>query len=362
MASSDKALGKLSAAFTLVVLAGVLAVPFLPMRHIERKSAVPRPSAEAIAKPNTESSKADADAQSDAEEEADASDHDAASSEPAADSDEAKTTELTEWSTQEQADALRSCVKLLAPLNVEVDMSQPMRKGRCGSAAPVLLHSIGGAGKVTLDPAPEMNCRLVAALARWVDTVLQPAAREVLGSRVTHIVGASSYACRTIYNLPNKPLSEHATANAIDIAAFSLADGRMIRVVKGWGPTERDIAAARKKLEEAKRAKASGKTGDDDKARAKDGEGKQAEGKAAVQKARLESKSKDKDQGEEAKAIPVAATLTAAETAQSAFLKRLHHGACGVFATVLGPEANDAHRNHFHFDMKERKSGRRYCH
>jgi hypothetical protein len=24
---------------------------------------------------------------------------------------------------------------------------------------------------------------------------------------------------------------------------------------------------------------------------------------------------------------------------------------------VLGPEANDAHKNHFHFDMKERRSG-----
>lgn len=364
MASSDKALGKLSAAFTLVVLAGILSVPFLPLRHIERKSAVPRPSAEATAKPkpagDKDAAKDDADAQSDAEQEADAKDHDAAASSEQAASpagEDTKTEELTEWSEKEQADALRSCVKLLAPLNVEVDMSQPMRKGRCGSAAPVLLHSIGGAGKVTLDPAPEMNCRLVAALARWVETVLQPAAREVMGSRVTHIVGASSYSCRNIYNLPNKPLSEHATANAIDIAAFSLADGRLIRVVKGWGPTERDIAAARKKEEEAKHAKASGKTDDDDKAKA---EAKDKDGEGKVQKARLDAKGKNRH--DDAKAVPAAASLTAAQTAQSAFLKRLHHGACGVFATVLGPEANDAHRNHFHFDMKERKSDRRYCH
>jgi hypothetical protein len=27
------------------------------------------------------------------------------------------------------------------------------------------------------------------------------------------------------------------------------------------------------------------------------------------------------------------------------------------FFTVLGPEANDAHKNHFHLDMKERRSG-----
>ena len=29
--------------------------------------------------------------------------------------------------------------------------------------------------------------------------------------------------------------------------------------------------------------------------------------------------------------------------------------ACRHFGTVLGPEANEAHRNHFHLDMAERK-------
>ena len=351
MAPSDKALGKLSSAFTLVLLAGILAVPFLPMRHIERKSAVPQPSQTVppTAKP----------ADKNAGTEPDADHHEAAGTEQA-DAD-AKTEELVVWTDQEQADALRSCVKLLAPLSVKVEMAEPMRKGQCGSAAPVLLQSIGDAGRVTFDPPPKMNCRLAAALARWVETVLQPAAREVLGSRITEIMGASSYACRNVYNLPNRRLSEHATGNAIDIAAFSTADGRTIRVLNGWGPTERDIVAARKKLEEAKKAAATEKKkksksgGSEGKAKSNDDSDKDAKaGTAGVQKAKL-SRSKEK-------AVPAAATLTAAKTAQSAFLKRLHHGACGVFATVLGPEANEAHRNHFHFDMKQRRSSRRYCH
>ncbi len=78
-----------------------------------------------------------------------------------------------------------------------------MKHGQCGMPAPVLLHSVGSATKVVFDPAPRMNCRLAAQLARWVETVLQPAAREVLGSRITRIVGASSYACRNMYNKPN---------------------------------------------------------------------------------------------------------------------------------------------------------------
>ncbi len=32
-----------------------------------------------------------------------------------------------------------------------------------------------------------------------------------------------------------------------------------------------------------------------------------------------------------------------------------HDAACRIFGTTLGLEANDAHRNHFHVDMAERK-------
>ena len=37
------------------------------------------------------------------------------------------------------------------------------------------------------------------------------------------------------------------------------------------------------------------------------------------------------------------------------FLRAVHAAACHIFGTTLGPEANEAHRNHFHVDMAERK-------
>ena len=37
------------------------------------------------------------------------------------------------------------------------------------------------------------------------------------------------------------------------------------------------------------------------------------------------------------------------------FVKHVHDEACHEFGTVLGPEANEAHKNHFHLDMKERR-------
>ncbi len=43
------------------------------------------------------------------------------------------------------------------------------------------------------------------------------------------------------------------------------------------------------------------------------------------------------------------------------FLRAIHASACRIFGTVLGPEANNAHRNHFHLDMAERKAGSNFC-
>ena len=40
---------------------------------------------------------------------------------------------------------------------------------------------------------------------------------------------------------------------------------------------------------------------------------------------------------------------------RAAFLHAIHDGACKIFGTALGPEANESHRNHFHLDMKERR-------
>ncbi|SDG61976.1 extensin family protein [Sulfitobacter delicatus] len=41
-------------------------------------------------------------------------------------------------------------------------------------------------------------------------------------------------------------------------------------------------------------------------------------------------------------------------------MRRMHRGACGPFGTVLGPEADRYHRDHFHFDTARYRSGS-YC-
>ncbi|MFA7639997.1 MAG: extensin family protein [Parvibaculum sp.] len=39
------------------------------------------------------------------------------------------------------------------------------------------------------------------------------------------------------------------------------------------------------------------------------------------------------------------------DTPKGRFLAEVHEGACGLFSTVLGPNYNAAHANHFHFEM-----------
>jgi hypothetical protein len=369
MASTDKTLANMSTWISLAALAGLVVIPIF-FTHEDAPPAPPAPRAKpapAVNAPALPSPSPPLSAQAPPanapklEPGANAPPANAPTANaPAAGAPATPTPDV--WTDAEQVAGLRDCVRLLAPLALEVDLDTPMRHGQCGTSAPLLLHSIGEAEKVVFDPAPQMNCRLAAGVARWVGTVLQPVAKEILKSRIVRIVGASSYACRNIYNSPNLPLSEHATGNAVDIGGFVTADGHTITVKHGWGPTERDIAAAKKKAAEVA-AKGESKTKGDAAQPAKpEAAGEDAAKKAATAK---EKANLHKAGLKPADAVPAATAssgaVVASTTTEATFLKRLHHGACSVFATVLGPEANEAHRDHFHLDMRERK-GAGICH
>lgn len=46
---------------------------------------------------------------------------------------------------------------------------------------------------------------------------------------------------------------------------------------------------------------------------------------------------------------------------RAAFLREARDGACGLFSTVLSPDYNAAHRDHFHLDMAGRVAGWSVC-
>ena len=256
-----------------------------------------------------------------------------------------------QWSTAEVAAGLMECVNLLAPVTADVIPLAPIRYNDCGTPAPVLLRSIGGKDKVAVDPPMLMNCPMVVALSHWIEKTVQPAARATLGSPVARIAG-SSYACRNLYNLPNERRSQHAYADAVDLPVFFLADGRRIDLATGWGPTRRDLVAGVKLIPIV--AKNAGADGEGDQAAPADKmTAKPASATPAAVQASVKSAVPIQDNaGEESKApTPDPLTLPRAK-----FLRRVHKGACEVFTTVLGPEANDIHHTHLHLDLQNRNS------
>jgi hypothetical protein len=271
-------------------------------------------------------------------------------------------TATDKWSIADIMHARERCMHQLAGTQADVDMIEPIKKGECGTAAPVRLKSVGSEPKVVFDPPVEINCQMVSALAAWTKSTLQPLARERLKSPVVRIVGGSGYSCRNIYNLPNARLSQHALANAIDIGGFALENGRALGVLKGWGSTARDIEAQAKAKAvadakaKAARAKGDGKAKDDDAAGDNKAAGTGKPDKEVV-KASLTSVEQKALTGQ---GKPVELGGPQKPTKEAFFLRALHDGACRQFGTVLGPEANDAHRNHFHLDLMPRR-GRSTC-
>ena len=93
----------------------------------------------------------------------------------------------------------------------------------------------GGAVALAWRPADlGTSCPVAAGLALWEWHVVQPAALRHFGVKVAAVDHYGSYSCRRIYGRSEGAWSEHASANAVDIAGFRLADGRRIGVAADW--------------------------------------------------------------------------------------------------------------------------------
>ncbi len=111
-------------------------------------------------------------------------------------------------------------------------------------------NSVAAFGPVAVKPAATLACPIVSVLDRWLADSVQPAAQRWFGARVVEIRQISAYSCRGMNGNSYAHISEHAFGNALDIAGFTLADGRHISVKDGWRglPEEqgflRDVQAA----------------------------------------------------------------------------------------------------------------------
>lgn len=106
----------------------------------------------------------------------------------------------------------------------------------CGFENAVLLRKAG----VQMGSALSLSCPLALSLTMWERHTLQPAAQRQFGQRVVALEQMGSYACRNINQggpSTSRQRSRHATANALDIAGLTLANGKRISVLQHWPGT-----------------------------------------------------------------------------------------------------------------------------
>jgi hypothetical protein len=184
------------------------------------------------------------------------------------------------WATAAKLAALRGdvaeCRAVLARSDVAFTALPAIGEGACARPDRTML------GDYPLAPnTPAVSCPVAAALELWRRNSVAPAAQTILRSELARIEHLGAFSCRRIYGGADGPWSEHATANAIDIAAFVLEDGRRISVLSEWDGTPEEAA----------------------------------------------------------------------------FLRAVRDGACAAFSTVLSPDYNAAHADHFHLDQDARWTG-----
>ena len=288
------------------------------------------------------------------------------------------------WSTAEVETELARCAQLLRGLDIVAKPLPPLREHECGTPAPVELISVGKSPQVSFYPTVTVTCDLAAALAKWIKADVQPLARKHLGAEVIRIDTMSSYSCRTAYGRKNARLSEHGKANAVDLRSFTTAHGSVAEVLTDWGPTGREIAdqvAAAKKLEAVPAVAAARPSPAPAPAPASVATGSVTQRSGgpslphpaiALQPHAAPSIGLGLPEpagtgiglsigGRQSrlggpKVGDTAAGPEFSPGSRTDFLRAAHSSACRVFGTTLGPEANSAHRNHFHVDMAERKS------
>lgn len=103
-------------------------------------------------------------------------------------------------------------------------------EGGCSATGAVQLRDIG----TPVTNLGAMTCGLAVAFTDWVQRDLQEPARRILGSRIARVESMGTYSCRNIIGAGSNRLSEHGHANAVDVGAFVLADGRRVTVKDGW--------------------------------------------------------------------------------------------------------------------------------
>ncbi|MXP65764.1 extensin family protein [Roseomonas sp. M0104] len=143
---------------------------------------------------------------------------------------------VTHWKLSRMAWQPETCLAAFAASGLKVT-PLPDRPSEAGCPLENTVR-LAGEGASLAPAGPVATCPLAAAWEMFERYALQPAAERHFGSRVARVQHLGTFACRNVYGRTEGRRSEHATANAIDVAGFTLANGRELRLPRDWGEGE----------------------------------------------------------------------------------------------------------------------------
>ncbi|MBV9290514.1 MAG: extensin family protein [Hyphomicrobiales bacterium] len=123
------------------------------------------------------------------------------------------------------------CVSDLTSSHVVFQQAGDVTEQGCKLGGAIRLKAVTtAAGNVSMAGEPALLCSFAREFSGWVREVAAPLTLGYVGARLARIETGEAFACKARYDKPGAVPSEHAKGNAVDIAAFVLADGREIFV------------------------------------------------------------------------------------------------------------------------------------
>ena len=127
--------------------------------------------------------------------------------------------------------ASSDCDRRLAAIAVTTLEPRLIGPGACGGADMVELDTVllADNSRVEIKPAPVLRCAMAEQLAVWLRNDAGPRL-AALGSALRSVENFDDFECRGRNRVNGAKLSEHGKGNAVDVRAFTLADGHNIRL------------------------------------------------------------------------------------------------------------------------------------
>ena len=133
------------------------------------------------------------------------------------------------------------CLSDLTSQKVAFEQPGAVKQDRCELSGAVRLLSVATPfGDVALPGGPTMLCSFGRQFGGWIRDVAGPLTLAYTGRKLAGIETVSAFACRARADKPGAVPSEHARGDAVDVAAFVLADRSRI----GVGQDRSDVPLA----------------------------------------------------------------------------------------------------------------------